>query len=317
MPAPSQTTSDSGIAQAGVTTVYDQAALEAFRAKNIFRRMAEIRWSEAAAPVRGNPVTFTLITALSTATSALSETTEPTPVTINDTQKSVTLAEYGNAVKRTNKAEVTSFFNLNMIDVQEVTANMEESLDIIARDVLVAGTNVLRVNGRATRGAVAAGDTMTANMLRQARAYLMGRNTPYMAGADMYLAVIHPDVSYDLQVESGNQAWIGPHVNVDTNNIYTGEIGALGGIRVVENANAKIFVDAGATSTVDVYVTVVVGRQALGEAVGTPQHVVISGPFDDLQRFVSVGWYALLGYGRIRENSLLRLESSSSLATNV
>jgi N4-gp56 family major capsid protein len=317
VPAPTQTTTDSGLAQAGVTTVYDLAVLEAYRSKNIFRRFADVKWSESAAPVRGNPVTFTLITALSTATSALAETTEPTPVTLNDSQKTITLAEYGNAIKRTNKASVTSMFNLEMADVREIAANMEESVDIIARDILVAGTQVYRVNDRATRGAVVAGDTFTANQLRRARAFLMGKNTPYMPGADMYVGVIHPDVSYDLQVESGNQAWIGPHVNVDTNAIYTGEIGALGGVRVVENANAKIFVDAGAGSTVDVYITLVMGFQALGEAVGTPQHVVISGPFDDLQRFVSVGWYGLLGFGRIRENSLVRIESSSSLATNV
>jgi len=43
---------------------------------------------------------------------------------------------------------------------------------------------------------------------------------------------------------------------------------------------------------------------------------VIAGPFDDLQRFVSFGWYAMLGYGRIRENSLTRYETSSSIGAN-
>jgi N4-gp56 family major capsid protein len=317
MPAPTQTTTDSGLAQDTIKTVYDLAVMEAYRAANIYRRAADVRWDESSAPMRGNPVTFTLGTPLAVATSALAEATEPTPVVPADTTKAITLAEYGNAVKRTTKAKVTSFVNLDAYDAREVAANMEESVDIIARDILVAGTNVQYAGGVASRVTVAAGSTMSANNIRRARAFLAGKNAPPPAGSNMYVAILHPDVSYDLQVESGNNGWLAPHIYSDPSAVYTGELGALGGVRLVENANAKIFVDAGVGSTVDVYVTIVLGVQALGEAVGVPQHVVISGPFDDLQRFVSIGWYGLLGFGRIRENSLLRIESSSSLAVNV
>jgi hypothetical protein len=32
---------------------------------------------------------------------------------------------------------------------------------------------------------------------------------------------------------------------------------------------------------------------------------------------VSIGWYGMLGYGRIREDSLMRYETSSSIGINV
>ena len=318
MPAPSMTTADAPGLLGGDTVkqVFNRAALEAFRAENVFRRIADIKWDESAGPMPGNPVTFTVISAVAPAITPLSETAEPTPANISDTQKSVTLAEYGNAFKPSKKFRLTSFLNLDLTITGEVTAHMEESVDIVARDVLVAGTNVLYGGAATSRVTVAAGSTIVANNVRRARAFLGGKNTPPPPGSPMFMSYIHPDVSYDLQAESGQQAWSAPHVYSDPAAMYTGELGALGGVRIVENANSTIFVNAGVGGTVDVYVTLFCGRQALGEAVGEPQHVVIAGPFDDLQRFVSFGWYAMLGYGRIRENSLTRYETSSSIGAN-
>lgn len=319
MPAPSMTTADGAGFLGGDTVkqVFNRAALDAFRAANVYRAVADVKWDESDDPMPGNPVTFTIISAIAPAITALSETVEPTPGNIADTQKSITLAEYGNAVKPSKKFKLTSFLALDTTVPREVGAHMEESIDIIARDVLVGGTNVLYGGAATSRVTVAATHTIVANNVRRARAYLAGRNTPPPPGSMMYVSFIHPDVNYDLQAESGQQAWSAPHVyGTDTAAIYSGEVGALSGVRFVENANAKIFVNAGVGATVDVYVTLFVGRQGLGEAVGESQHMVIAGPFDDLQRFVSIGWYAMLGYGIIRENSLLRYETSSSIGAN-
>ncbi len=319
MPAPSQTTTDANLGQNTVQTVFNRAALQAYRAANVFRAIADVKWSENDPPMPGNPVTFTIINALAPATTPLSEATEPNPVAIGNTTASITLAEYGNAVKRTKKVKLTSFLNLDTEDAREVAANMEESMDIVARDVLVAGTNVLYGGTATSRATVAATHNFTGNNARRARAYLAGKNTPGVDGRLGYgfVGFIHPDVSYDFQAETGTQAWQGPHVyGGDTANIYNGEIGTFAGIRWVENANSKIFANAGVGGTVDVYAVLICGQQALGDAVGEAQHVVISGPFDDLQRFVSIGWYALEGFGIIRQNSLVRYEVASSIGAN-
>lgn len=318
MPAPSMTTADGGGTLGGDTVkqVFNRAALEAYRAENVFRAVADVKWDESQDPMPGNPVTFTIISAVAPAISAISETVEPTPANISDTTKNITLAEYGNAFKPSKKFRLTSFLNLDMVIVTEVTGNMEESVDIIARDVMVAGTNVLYAGAATSRVTVATASTLTGNNARRARAVLKGRLAPPPPGSNQYVSFIHPDVTYDLMAETGQQAWQAPHVNVDTGAIYQGEIGSFAGIRFVENANSKMFADAGVGGLVDVYITLFVGRQALGEAVGEAQHVVIAGPFDDLQRFVSFGWYAMLGFGRIREASLLRYESSSSIGVN-
>lgn len=324
MPAPSMTTGDGAGFLGGDTVkgVFDLAALEAYRAANVHRRFADVQWAggQGARPMPGASITFTIINAMAPATSPLSETTEPTPVNIGDTQRTVTLVEYGNAVKHTKKLRLTSFLNLDVEVPREVAANMEESLDIVAREVLAAGTNVLYAGTATSRTTIQTSHTLTGNNVRRARTTLVKNNAPPPPGSVDYIAVIHPDVSYDLQIETGQAAWSAPHVYADPEAIYSGELGRFAGVRFVENANAKMWANAsngsGGSGPIDVYATIFVGRQALGEAVGEPQHMVIAGPFDDLQRFVSVGWYALLGYGRIREGSLLRYESASSIGAN-
>lgn len=315
MGAPSNTTG-TDLGNEFVKQVYDTSALHAFRAANVYRAVGDIKRSREEMPTAGNPFTWTKINALSVATSTISETADPSHVVMAADPVTITLNEYGNTTKASKKLKLTSFVDIDVEQAREITANMEESLDTVARDVLVAGTNV-RYVGQSARNAITAGNTLTANEVRRARAALAGRNTPYPMNAPGYVGLLHTDVSYDLQAESGQQAWSAPQIYREgATGIWTGELGMLGGVILLETPRAPVLTNAGAGSTVEVYQSVFVGHQALGEAVGEAQHVVISGPYDDLQRFVSVGWYGLLGFGRIREESIQRVESSSSLATN-
>jgi N4-gp56 family major capsid protein len=325
MTAPAMTTTD-GSPSFGADTIktalYGQA-LEAYRSKNVFRAASDIRVDESDVPVRGNPIQFTKINALAVQTAALSETADPTHLAITPATVTISLVEYGATTKPTKKLRLTSFLNIPLVATGEVASNMEESLDIVARNVLNAGTNVQYV-GQTSRAAITAANTLAAANIRRARNFLAKNNSPFpmsqaFGAVPGYIGIIHPDPGYDLRVESGQQAWSAPQIYREggNNGVWTGELGMLDGVVIVENANQQVLANAGAGGTVEVYINTFVGRQALGEAVGEAQHLVVAGPFDDLQRFISIGWYGLLGLGIVRQESLLRIESSSSLATNV
>jgi hypothetical protein len=68
-------------------------------------------------------------------------------------------------------------------------------------------------------------------------------------------------VSYDLRRETGNASWNAPHVQVDTANIYMGEIGTFESVRFIETPRTKVRANAsdgaGAAGNIDVYDTVV------------------------------------------------------------
>jgi N4-gp56 family major capsid protein len=315
-----------------VQAAYEQLAYFALRSQLLFDQAADVMPTNQSMP--GSSVIFTKFADLSAATSALNEIVDVTPVAMSDSQVTVTLAEYGNAVNTTAKLRGTSFLDVDAAAANIIGYNAGDSIDQIVRDVLAAGTeNIFYGSGGASlptsRATVGSDDILTANDVRKMTASLRKKNVAPRDGG-FYVGYIHPDVSYDLRRETGNAAWNAPHINVDTANIYTGEIGTFESIRFIETPRAKVFENAsngsgsstGSTATVDVYCTHILGQQALAKAYSTtdgngPFPRIIEGPVvDALRRFNPTGWYWLGGYGRFREEALGRIESSSSIGAN-
>jgi N4-gp56 family major capsid protein len=310
---------------------YEQVAYFALRSELLFDQVADVQPTAQSMP--GSSVIFTKYADLDAATTPLNEILDVTPVAMSDSQVTVTLAEYGNAINTTAKLRGTSFLDVDMAAANIIGYNAGDSVDKIIRDVLAAGTqNIFYGSGGAslptTRATVGSDDIITANDIRKMTASLRKKNVVTFNG--YYIGFIHPDVSYDLRRETGNASWNAPHVAVDTANIYMGEIGTFESVRFIETPRAKVFEDAsngsgsstGSTATVDVYCTHVMGRQSLAKAYSMvdgngPFPRVIEGPVVDvLRRFNPTGWHWLGGYGRFREESLGRIESSSSIGSN-
>lgn len=305
---------------------YDRLAYFALRAEMLFDQAADVQPTNQSMP--GSSVIFTIFADLAEATATLSETVDLTPSTMSDSQITVTLEEYGNTVNTTAKLRGTSFLDVDATAAQLIGYNAGDSIDKVVREVLAGGTNVAFGGGGANdptgRTSVAADDILEANDVRKQTAALRSANVATFNG--YYMGYIHPDVSFDLRRETGNASWNAPHVNVDTENIYNGEIGTFESVRFIETPRAKIFVDASngtsSTGTIDVYCTHIMGRQALAKAFSQvdgngPFAKVVRGPVvDSLMRFNPIGWYFLGGYGRFREASLRRIESSSSIGVN-
>ena len=306
---------------------YDRLAYFALRSEMLFDQAADVQATNQAMP--GSSVIFTIFADLAAATSTLSETSDLTPETMSDSQVTVTLAEYGNTVNTTAKLRGTSFLDVDATAANLIGYNAGISIDTVVQEVLSGGTNVSYGGGGSSdpssRVTIAAEDIIEANDIRKQTAALRGANVATFNG--YYMGYIHPDVSYDLRRETGNASWNAPHVNVDTANIYNGEIGTFESVRFIETPRAKVFTDASngtsTTGNVDVYCTHIMGRQALAKAYsqidGNGAYAkVVRGPVvDSLMRFNPIGWYWLGGYGRFREAALERIESSSSIAVNV
>lgn len=305
---------------------YDRLAYFALRSEMLFDQAADVQPTNQSMP--GSSVIFTIFADLAEATSTLTETSDVTPVAMSDSQVTVTLAEYGNTINTTAKLRGTSFLDVDAAAANLIGYNAGDSIDKVVRDVLAAGTNVAYGGGGSSdptsRESVAVEDIIEANDVRKQTAALRAANVATFNG--YYMGYIHPDVSYDLRRETGNASWNAPHVNVDTMNIYNGEIGTFESVRFIETPRAKVFTDASngtsTTGTIDVYCTHIMGRQALAKAYsqvdgnGMVPKVVRGPVVDSLMRFNPIGWYWLGGYGRFREASLRRIESSSSIGVN-
>jgi N4-gp56 family major capsid protein len=302
-----------------VQEAFDRTAYFALRAELYFDQVATVRATNQAMP--GSPVTFTKYADLTEASSPLTETVDPNAVALSTSQVQVILQEYGNAVLTTAKVRALAFLDVDMDAANIVGYNAGISIDTVAREALAAGTNVAYGAGGTTRpgsrGAVEAEDTFVGNNVREVVAQLRTANVPTL-GAGMYVGMMHPNVSYDFRSATGPANWRDPHIYVDTANIYNGEIGAYEGVRFIETPRTKIYTGSG-SGAINVYATHIVGFQALAKAVAnaggySENPVIVRGPVTDkLERFQPIGWKHLVGYKVFREESVRRVESSSSL----
>jgi N4-gp56 family major capsid protein len=302
-----------------VQEAFDRTAYFALRAELYFDQVATVRATNQAMP--GSPVTFTKYADLSEAATPLSETVDPNAVALSTSQVQVILEEYGNAVLTTAKVRALAFLDVDMDAANIIGYNAGISTDTIAREALALGVNVNYGAGGTSapnsRGSVEAEDTLNGDNIRQVVAQLRTANVPTL-GAGMYVGMIHPNVSYDFRSATGPANWRDPHIYVDTANIYNGEIGAYEGVRFLETPRTKVYTGSG-SGAINVYATHVVGFQALAKAVSnaggySENPVIVRGPVTDkLERFQPMGWKHLVGYKVFREESVRRIESSSSL----
>lgn len=307
-------------------TAFEKLAYFALRDEMYFDQFADVQATNATNP--GATVTFTIFQDLAAATTPLGEAEDVTPVAMSDSQVSVTLEEYGNATVTTAKLRATSFIPVDPVAANAVGYNAGISIDTIARNAAQAGSNVLYATGGTTdptsRATIAAEDILSANDIRKAVAQLRKANVPTFGGS--YVAMIHPDVSYDFRSATDAAAWRTPANYVNPQGIYNGEIGLFEGVRFIESARAPLFANAsdgsGSSGTVDVYGTLVMGRQALAKGIslggeyGAQPTIVYGTVTDLLQRFRPVGWKHFVGYGVFRQEALRRIESSSSIGAN-
>lgn len=299
-------------------TAYDRLVYWPLRAELYFDKVADVGPTRQSMP--GSAVVFSLATEMAAATTALNEVVDVDAVALANTQVTLTLLEYGNAVITSAKLRATSFVEIDPIVANLVGYNAGLSQDTLAVNALAAGTNVRYGSTATSVATVATTSTLTAALVRRSLADLRTANVATIGG--MYVAYIHPDVSYDLRGETGAAAWRDPHTYSQPAEIWNGEVGSFEGFRFIETPRAPIAVDGGVGSTVDVYSTMFLGRQALAKAFSTAEgngaHPrVIMGPVvDKLQRFRPMGWYWLGVYGIFRQASLRQVKVASSIGTN-
>ena len=297
------------------TGAFEQMAYFALRSNPLYEMIADVR--STAQTHNGASVTFDIYNNMTAATTALTEATDVTPVALGDTTVTVSLSEYGNAVETTAKLRGTSFLNVDADAANVIGYNMVDSLDQVVAAVAAGGTNDILPTGRAATVNIVAGDTITADQTRTAAAKLRDKSAPGFENGN-YVGMIHPNVAFDLRSQTAVTDVIAYQIRQDGQAVRNGSIGTWGGVEFIENPRAHIQTGAGA-GAIDVYDTVIAGRQALAKAFSRApgfgeQPQIVYGPTTDyLRRFVLVGWYHLCGYGRFREDCLQRVESSSSL----
>ena len=260
----------------------------------------------------GKTIEFRKYTPFGKATTPLREGFTPDGGSLEVSTVEATVEQYGYYITLSDMLILTAVDN-NLVEATKLLgAQAGCTLDTITREILNGGTNVMYSGSKLAREALADGDKLTVDDIYKAARALKQQNAPKING--MYVAIIHPDVAYDLM---RNEEWIDVHKYSATTEIFEGEIGKIAGVRFVETTEAKIF--AKGAGTKDVYSTLVLGANAYGVTEvtgGGLEHIVkqlgSGGTADPLNQRATAGWKAIKTAERLVENYMIRIESVST-----
>lgn len=273
-----------------MSTYYEKVFLERAEYEYIFNQGAQMRSMPAN---EGKTVNFTRHTPLATATTALTEGSNPAEVALTATTVSATLAEYGTTVKISRFLDLTSIDKNNKEKIEVVGQNMGETLDEITRNELFTGATVQLAGGKSALTDVAATDVLNVAEIRKAvRTLKKNKARRYQDPVAPWMGKVGPDTSYDLTNDT-------TFINADiydngAEKLYNGELGKILGVRLLESPNQY-----SESSTTTVYSNFIHGADAFGciDLVGDkPQMYIIPHTKIDsgnpAGRFSLVSWAA-------------------------
>lgn len=224
------------------------------------------------------------------------------------------IEQYGGYITLSDMLNLTAYDN-NMQEVMKLLASQAGQVsDKITRDILAAGTNVSYANDVASRAALASTDVLTIEDIKKAVRKLKRVNAKTINGS--YVAIVHPDVAYDLMQDS---EWVDANHYAGSGKIFNGEIGKMYGVRFVETTMAKIV----KPSTLPIYCTLVLAENAFGVTSinnGGIETIVkqlgSGGTADPLNQRSTVGWKLNKVAKILEESYMVRIESAASFGSS-
>lgn len=237
-------------------TFYDTELLDNTREKLIFTQLGR---KQALPANHGRTVEFRRWRTLGRI-SQLTEGVIPTGKKLGQVAITVTLAQYGDYVTVSDLLDLHAIDDVVLGATEELGAAAGETMDILVRNVLIGGTQIMFADyytsgtyaGTPTtesglQSALGTSNTvcnLTPTMINKAVTQLKKSAKGLKFAGQYYVAVIHPDVAYDLRQDA---AWLDAHKYAAPEEIFTGEIGRMHGVRFIESNNAPVIKKSGQT----------------------------------------------------------------------
>lgn len=201
--------------------------------------------------------------------------TEGTPIglsALSATTITATLSGYGSAVGVSDLIVMTGISDVVRGAVYELSKGAALKIDNKTRQTISATGQLLPARNTAATSSATIATTSTIFGKDIYRAAAKLRQSDARTWPDgYYAAVMHPRVALDIRTDSSTNtpgAWIEVNkyaTNETVNMIYRGEVGRIGGVRVVESSNAKQLYGSPISASASGFMTMVIGPGAYGE----------------------------------------------------
>lgn len=301
---------------ASIPKFYDKTLLELLRHK----MKMHLKFAQRKPMPRnaGDTISFRKIVKLEPALTPLTEGVTPEGNQIGMTEITAGTEQYGDYILFSDKVQFVTIDPIVMEYITELADQANETIDILAREALSSGTNVMYAGGKTSRAELATGDVLTSTDVRKVVRFFRKNYIKPIANGD-YACLISPDTEFDffdderfLQI-----AEYGGNVKPLLDN----EVGKFHNVRFYMTPNAKVFDGAGAESA-DVHSSIFLGKNAYGvtniKGEGDVESIIkdlgSAGTEDPLNQRSSAGWKInAFGLVRLEELALVRYEHVPSV----
>lgn len=296
-----------------IAKYYDKALLELLRHK--MQMHLKFAQNKNAPKNSGDTVSFRKIVKLEPALTPLTEGVTPDGNNIGMDEITASTEQYGDYITFTDKISFIAIDPIIMEYITELADQAKETLDILGREALNTGTNVMYAGEKGSQATLAAGDVLTVKDVRKAvRFFRKNYIKPIPGTGGDYACLISPSTEFDFfdDVEFRQIADYGSNVKP----LLENEIGKFHNVRFYMTPNAKVFAGVGATGE-DVHAAIFLGKNAYGvtkiQGEGNVEAIVKAlgsgGTTDPLNQRQTAGWKVnAFGLIRLEELALIRYE---------
>jgi N4-gp56 family major capsid protein len=224
----------------------------------------------------GKTITFTRYFTSGTSHPLPFQVTEGTPIGLSNLSAATitaTLSEYASAIGVSDLIVMTAISDVVRGAVYELSKGAALKIERKTRQTISATGALLPARNTAGTGSVTIATTSTLQGRDLYRAVAKLRQSNARTWPDGYFAaVMHPRVALDVKSEAATTspgAWIEVNkyaTNETVGMVYRGEVGRIGGARVVESSEAKRLVGVPISTNASGFMTLVIGPGAYGEA---------------------------------------------------
>lgn len=300
-----------------IAKFYDKTLLELLRHKmKMHLRFAQTKRMPKKA---GDTISFRKIVALEPALTPLTEGVTPDGNSVGMEEITAITRQYGDYITFSDMIDLVSVDPIILEYITELADQANETLDILAREALSSGTNVMYAGGKTSRAELASGDVLTVTDVRKVVRFFRKNYVKPIPGTNDYACIISPDTEFDFfdDPEFRQIADYGGNVKPLLDN----EVGRFHNVRFFMTPNAKVFEGEGADGA-DVHAAIFLGKDAYGiteiKGEGSVKSIIkplgSGGTTDPLNQRQTAGWKVnAFGTVRLQELALVRFEHVPSI----
>lgn len=281
---------------------YDELFLKVAESNLVHKQLGQVnrQIAKGQGGYGSGAVYWTRFANLSTVTSGTGEGTATSAVTLSAVNVTGTTAQLDNAVSISDILAYVSFGDIMKSAVERLAYNAGISIDTKVRTEIYNSGTILNAEAAAHYSSITTTGTLAINGVRKAVRALK-RNDAMALSDGSFVAVLHPDQSYDLQGDTTTGGWITTNTYVNTDNILKGEIGKMYGVRFLETSNgATIAGSSTYVASATIYVASFFGRDAFGVTDLQNLKTYIkdfgsAGSADPTDKIATAGWKCTFG----------------------